>query len=263
MILDLSYAANEAFLYVWLKLSNGTFFKHKTIISVRINFINRAMIVRMVVYCTGNPGFKRRDFRKCRGGGVINLDNDEILAYFTLDGRGYCVTGNIPFGSFTATEYVVYTRALLGEVPFGVKAARKKLQEVGFKGGKNRKLSRLSPIQYRAASLAAKAEPETRTVYINFDGLPYTYKNRRQIKRFINHAAKRFMLFVAVSDTRFIPKNSTVSVYENDGTVLERADGTAVQNNRTRQIYKHVLSRHLQKKGWKMDLQNAQKIIML
>ena len=161
----------------------------------------------MVTYCTGDPGLKRKNFRAQTGGEIIYCDNDEISPPV----KG---CGKMPFGGFTVLEFIRYARALKDNAPLNRTAVLRRLRAAGVKRRLNCKLRRLSAVEYRAVSLSAKAEDDTRVAYLNFDGLAYGLKNRRILKRFLNVWEKRYKVFVSVSDKRFMPKNSTVLNFE-------------------------------------------------
>jgi len=192
------------------------------------------------MYCIGNA----KDFRAQRGEGIINCDNDEMAAslissasssaQFMQDmqktdlpsmtnGASNNTVGlkptqtkkalkrskkaSIPFSTFSILEFVRYTRALVDDKQLNKIEVTERLNKVGLKRRINCRLKKLSPIEFRALSVASKINESTKSAYLNFEGLKYGRKNKKNLGRFLTHLAKTYKVFALVDDTRFVPKN--------------------------------------------------------
>lgn len=196
----------------------------------------------MVTYCLGSAGAKRRDFRSKKGGGVVTLDNDDVLADFLLDGKQCFVIGELPFGDFCVSDYICYHRALKTKLPLRTKAIRNLLHRCGSKAGAYRRIARLDRLEYRKLQLAAKLEDDTHTVYVNFDGLPYSRKNKAKMDALLR-SWQKFTVFAAVSDSRFVQKGCSQVEYFSDGAVRGKSPATA------QRVSPRKLNRKLKEEG--------------
>lgn len=173
-----------------------------------------------VNYCIGNIGVKRNKFLAC-GENSVCADNDDVLGFFSLSGNLYCLPGKLPFGDLTVKSYICYRRSLLNEKckPLTLNEIRFLLNAVVCKFGLNRKVKSLTRIEFRLLSLAAKWQPDSKVVFLNFDGLDYCYARKREMRKAIERLSKKYEVFAAVSDTRFIPKKARILTYSADGVV--------------------------------------------
>ena len=178
----------------------------------------------MVMYCIGNA----KDFRMQRGDTIINCDNDEMAtksitsgshnAHIMADGQKISLPkmakkalkrnkkASIPFSSFSILEFVRYNRALVDERQLNKAQVAERLNKVGLKRRINCKLKKLSPVEFRALTLATKLNESTKSTYLNFEGLKYCRKHKIGLSRFLTHLSKQYKVFALVDDTRFVPK---------------------------------------------------------
>ena len=174
------------------------------------------------MYCIGDA----TEFRAKRTEGNIYCDNDEMapnISAATLssnnmqDGDVLSLVNmttkrkkkaQIPFSTFTILEYVRYTRALVDEKNQSKGQVVERLKQVGLNKKVRCKVKKLTPIEYRALSLATKLEQNTHTAYLNFEGLKYNKKNKKVLTRTLNHLASNLKVYALVDDARFVPKKA-------------------------------------------------------
>ncbi len=173
-----------------------------------------------VNYCIGSIGVKRNKFLAC-GENSVCADNDDVLGFFSLSGKLYCLPGKLPFGDLSVKSYICYRRSLLNEKcrPMTLNEMKFLLRAVGCKFSLNRKVKTLTRIEFRLLSLAAKWAPDCKTIFLNFDGLDYCYARKREMRKALNRLSKKYEVFAAVSDSRFIPKKARILTYSSDGIV--------------------------------------------
>ena len=75
----------------------------------------------------------------------------------------------------------------------------------------------LTSAQYRTAQFLSRYTIDTRKVYIVFDGIEYSAKNKKSLDNMIRELSKYFHIFISVSDYRFIPQGATVRHYQLSG----------------------------------------------
>lgn len=169
-----------------------------------------------VTFCLGNIGIKRRAFRTPETG-AVSIDNDDVLLSFRLDEKLYCAIGSLPFSDFSVREYMAYVRSLRSPRPLGDGEIRYLLRAVGFRRGLYTRVGALSRVEYRHLCLAARMEIDTRVVRLNFDGLPFSRRHRRQLLYLLRTLDPRYETLVAVTDTRFIPHLARTVLYTEAG----------------------------------------------
>lgn len=172
----------------------------------------------MVNYCVGSIGVKRSRFLDC-GKSSVCADNDDIIGFFSLSGKLYCLPGKLPFGNLTVKSYLCYRRSLLNDGcrPISLREIKFLLKNVGCRLNLNRKVRTLTRVEFRLLTLAAKWQPECTTVFLNFDGLCYHRAIKREMRRALKRLSEKYEVFAAVSDSRFIPKKARVLTYSSDG----------------------------------------------
>lgn len=210
----------------------------------------------MVTYCTGNISAKRRVFRTQSSEDTVSVDNDEVLATFTLNKKLYVVVGTTPFSNTRLGQFIAYSRALKSSLPLKLDTIKDMLKRAGIKKSVCVKMGFLDNIDYRAASLVGKLDITTKTIYVNFDGLEYSRGNSRKMNRYLRIWGKSYNVFAAVSDTRFIPPKSTVLHYSQAGT-----EGKRIKSS-SRSVSLATLKRRLRKAGMEMNIPEIKTVIV-
>lgn len=164
---------------------------------------------REILYLSGDSSEKRKLMRS-GGVNVARALNDEVSAVCRVKGKDYYVVGKHPFAAFSVYKYLRYERALLSPSPLSKKQARELLRRVGARVSLRRKLGRLSFVNRRLVALAARLTDKTTVLAVNLDGAPYSVRLRRQLRRATKRLSRSFGLWVAVTDSRLVPKNSRV-----------------------------------------------------
>lgn len=163
-----------------------------------------------VNYCVGNIGIKRRFFNEKKEGAIV-ADCDDSLGWFSLSGELYCIVAPPPFANMSVKSFIRYKRALLGAGRAMSDAEIKYvLGQVGLKVRLSRKVGSLSAVLFRHLTLAAKWNPTVGSVYVNLDALSGGALNRRRVKALCSALEEKFEVYVAVSDSRLIPKNARI-----------------------------------------------------
>ncbi len=164
----------------------------------------------MVTYYIGNIRDKRKYFRRKREY-AASADNCDVLADFRLGGKICFVLGDIPYGDMRVGEYLGYACALKTRLPLNDAAAKEMLRRVGLRVNLDRKLRRLPREIFRVLLLATAVESSTREVWLNLDGVAYSFFSRKRIRRMVRRMKKNYEnVHVAVSDVRFIPRRARV-----------------------------------------------------
>lgn len=212
-----------------------------------------------VFYCVGNIGVKRKEFRVPRENAVC-ADNDDVLSYFSLSGKLYCLLGKLPFCDMLVRDYIAYQRALTRTKPLSDKEIRYLMRAVGCKVSPYKRIKRLSRVQFRHLQLAAKWSVDTKQVYVNLDGLHYSRKNGRQVRALVDALKENFEVYVALSDSRFVPKGSHIVDYSQDGVVktLKAAAQTSKRTN------KRTLNKYFKgNKNSDFDMNSVQNVVLI
>ncbi len=210
----------------------------------------------MITYCIGDIAAKRRAFRAQSAESSVCADNDEVLATFTLDGKLYVVTGTVPFSNTRLGQFIAYSRALRSNLPLRLDAIKGMLKSAGIKKNVCAKMGTLDIIDYRAASLAAKLDITTKTVFVNFDGLRFTRRNSKKLNRYLQIWGKNYAVFVAVSDSRFIPRKAAVLNYTKTGVEEKRRKVSS------RVAARSAVKRKLRRAGMEMNLLQVKRIVV-
>lgn len=175
----------------------------------------------MVTYCTGNVLLKRKHFRRENTYSILSLDNDEVITTFAKGNKMYYITGSTPFGNMTVIEYINYQRSLINEEKVSFVVVKKVLAKLGVRIKATTKMDRLKEIGYRVVCFIARVCMTTEIIYINFDNVAYSKSNHRLIRKMLNFLSKTYMVYVAISDTRFIKKKSPVYNFTELGVKLK------------------------------------------
>ena len=193
-----------------------------------------------VTYLTGELNAKRKMIRSMSEDAVI-ADNDDIIGYFRLSGKLYCLPGTLPFSDMSVRSFIAYRRSLINDKckAMSSREVRSYLKAVGCKVKIRRKVGSLSTTQYRHLCLASNYKVGATRAYLNLDGLPYTRYNKRALRALVKKLSRIFSVFVAVSDTRFIPRGAVVSRVTSEG-----AEIAAAQKQRSRIVSKRVLGKY-------------------
>lgn len=210
----------------------------------------------MINYCVGNVGHKRNYFRSQKDESIVSIDNDEVLSTFMLDKKLYFIIGDIPFANMSIYQYISYFRALTINIPLKKAQIKKELKNIAFNRAISCYMKNLSVVEYRLVNLAAKLQPTTKTIYINFDGVEFNNKNKMLINRYLKHLSKKFEIFVSVSDYRFVSLK---------GNVLNFTENTIENNNammKNKVITKGKLKRKLSRAGMSLNLPPYKKVVL-
>lgn len=211
-----------------------------------------------VFYCTGDIMAKRRFFKSQTAQDAVSIDNDDVSVSFMLDGKFYCVLAQIPFKNFTVGQYVSYQTVLKNNRPLLTKEIKAILKRVGLNISTNKKLNRLSRIQYRLVNLAARLDLAHKRMYINLDGVFYTAKASALLNKVLK-TIKADEINLSVSDSRFITKGANIKCFSPD-------DSIAIYNNLNQQsvaVNKKKIKRLLRTKGLALKPSEVQKIVCI
>lgn len=148
----------------------------------------------MVTYCLGSARQKRAYFA---ASDAVVLDNVEVLFCASIDGKNYFAYGDVPFSSFTVSEYLKYRRALCSaDVDEGDIRA--------FGISPDKRLCSLVPAEMRIVAFLEKTCGKTdRAVVVNLDGTKYTRRNAAALNRLL---ARVKDAYVCVTDRKFVRK---------------------------------------------------------
>ncbi len=163
------------------------------------------MICHEILYLLGESAEKRRIMRTA-GSNVARALNDEVSSVCRVKGKDYYVVGRHPFADFSVYNYMRYERALIDKSPLTKKRARKLLKSLGAKTRLSARLGRLPALRRRLVSLAARLTDETAVLSVNFDGLPYSRRLSRSIKKAVKRLSRKYALWIAVTDSRFVKR---------------------------------------------------------
>jgi len=112
----------------------------------------------------------------------------------------------IPFSSFSILEFVRYSRALVDKTNLSALEVEKRIKAVGLNKKVKLRLKKLSPIEYRALSIATKFNDETHSIYLNFENLKFSKKNLKLLNDYIKIWSSRYSVYIFLNDIRFMPK---------------------------------------------------------
>ncbi len=202
----------------------------------------------MVTFCVGNPNVKRKAFHRENDRIVVGIDNDEVVASFEVGKRRYYVVGDVPFADMSVKEYILYQRSLVVKDDLQDASIAMQLKKFGLKIKLDTMLAKLSRVEYRAITFISRLLDTTETVYINFDSLEFNHKNRVSLKKFLHPLARRYNVYVAVTDSRFIPRGAGVLHYTTETVEFIN------KNVKSRVVAKHIADRTIRQNGLLVDL---------
>lgn len=197
-----------------------------------------------VTFCVGNISVKRRAFHTAEAG-CVTVDNDDVLLCFSLSGKLYCAQGAIPYANLTVREYVAYNCSLRYDHPLSDKEIRYLLRVCDCRLPLHKRVGRLSRVQFRHLQLVVRVELDSKKLRLNFDGLDYSRRHRRQLTDMLQSLSKRFDVAVAVTDLRFIPRLAHVVRYEKEGVAPYIGGVKSSYPAPRRLLLKEMAKRHL------------------
>ncbi len=169
--------------------------RDRSAVFIVLNHAMMSIIVCMVTYCIGSARQKREYFKEASG--AVVLDNVEVLFCASENGRNYFAFGDVPFGSFTVSEYLSYATSA-----DDVRPSAETVRLLGLQPGKL--LSKLCPAEMRIVSfLELTAGRTDKSVVINLDGTRYTRKNNAALKRLLSFVPDAY---VCITDGRFLDR---------------------------------------------------------
>lgn len=163
-----------------------------------------------VTYCIGNLSAKRRFFLAHD----VCADNEDILGYFSHGGKLYALQGEMPFGNMTVGDYVAYKCSLCQDHALSKSEIRFKLRKAGLNLPVSRRMKNLHPITFRLLKVATRLSVDTKEIYVNLDGLCYSAYALTKLKALTSALEEKYRVFVAVSDSRFIPRGAQILNFE-------------------------------------------------
>ncbi len=166
-------------------------------------------LCKNIIYLLGDSAEKRRVLRSAQN--VARAHNDEVTDVCRIRGRDYYVVGTHPFADFTVLQYVRYERALIDAPRLSDEAIRQILRACGTKARLHARMGKLSFVDRRLVTLAARVTLQTVTVAINLDGVPFSRALRTRLHRAAAKLSRKYEVWISVTDSRFINKNSDVA----------------------------------------------------
>ncbi len=166
-------------------------------------------LCRNIIYLIGDSAEKRRVIRSAQG--VARAHNDEVTNVCRIKGKDYYVVGTHPFADFTVLQYIRYERALIDAPRLSDDDIKKLIRDCGAKAGLHSKIGKLSFVDRRLVTLAARITDQTATVAVNFDGVPFSRSLRSRLHRAAARLSKKYEVWISVTDSRYINKNSDVA----------------------------------------------------
>ena len=179
------------------------------------------MPIREITYLVGDCAEKRRLMR-VGGVSLARAMNDEVSAICRMGGKDYYVIGKHPFSSFTVWQYMRYERALLSPVPLTKTSAKELLKKAGLHISLSKRLGSLSVVKRRLVTVLSRITDSTSSVALSLDGVPYSMRLKRQLRRASAKLRKTYGLYVAVTDSRFAVKGNGVEIRPNTLFVRSR-----------------------------------------
>lgn len=165
---------------------------------------------REVIYLLGDSEEKHRAMHGDLPG-VARARGAEITSVCRMEGRDYYVVGEHPFGGFTAMQYVRYERSLIDRPAPGKAEIKALLRKLGAMINVNKRMRALSFLDRRLVALAARITPETRTLVIDLDGVPYSRALRSSLRRAAKRLSRDYEVWISVTDCRFTDKRASVA----------------------------------------------------
>lgn len=173
----------------------------------------------MVVYCLGDIKIKREAFlSEGEKLGKLCLDNEEVLGAVPAENGGTVFgIGENPFAEMKVADFVYYEGRIKKKE--SLRLARVFSLRLPF----NKKMRSLDTASLRAAQLLAHFDRSTAELYINFDGVVPSRKNKKRLTRLLRAISSYFDIYVSVSDSRFIPPFKRIRRYDKNGKYCEIA----------------------------------------
>ena len=172
----------------------------------------------MITYCIGDIKEKRKHFlEQAVDEKNEYLDNDELLAVREENGKTMFAVGEIPFSNMKVVEYITYQRSSITKNSVCFREIKYYGKLFALNLPLRKKMRSLSVIDYRKAQFLSSYTLTVRSIYINLDGVLYSAKNRKQLENIISGLRRYFHLYIAVSDSRFIPLGAVIREYKREG----------------------------------------------
>lgn len=165
---------------------------------------------REIIYLIGDSEEKRRTMYNDQPG-IARARGDEIADICRIDGRDYYILGSHPFGEFTVNQYVRYERSLLGAASPSPGEIRKTLARLGARVRLTKRVKRLGYLERRLVTLAGRITPDTRTLAVELDGVPYSRRLMRRLRRVTRRLSRWFEIRISVTDSRFAETGETLA----------------------------------------------------
>ena len=211
----------------------------------------------MITYYIGNVQKKRAYFRQ-HFKDSVGVDNCDVSASIDLKGKACIVLGDIPFGNMSVGEYLCYSRALLERLPLTHNAAKMYLRRAGLKVRLNVKLGQLNRFIYRLVLLAAAMRDEVKDIWLNLDGIAYSFVTMRRVRSVLKRIeGGRVNLHVAVSDYRMVPKSAKVITVAHDGALID-----GIVRSRARYIGRLRFSRSKIRRSFALSMLNGKPALL-
>jgi hypothetical protein len=172
----------------------------------------------MVGYILGDSAAKRKVFGSRTGFDEIYVDNSEVIATVKGGDGWYYAVGEIPFADMSVESYVAYSRALFDAQNMSRKRICSLLKKTGFSKKSRIRMKKLDTFDFRKVQIASKLREDSKTVYINLDGVEYSKRNLRRVQRLIK-SLKGLDVFLIVSDVAFVRYPSKVLFVDEDSNV--------------------------------------------
>lgn len=190
--------------------------------------------------------------------GVARAHNDEVTNICRIKGKDYYVVGTHPFADFTVLQYIRYERALIDAPRLSDAQIKKLLRTCGTKASLRSRLGKLSFVDRRLVTLAARITPQTVTVAIDLDGVPYSGFLRSRLHRAASKLSKKYEVWICVTDSRYIAKGCI--------TANMRSDEPSVAKNnayRSRPLARRILLARMRRCFAQPEYLEKGKIVMV
>ena len=169
----------------------------------------------MVGYILGDSVAKRRVCGAKSNAEEVYVDNSEVVAIVKNGDGCFYAIGDIPFSDMSVESYVAYSRALFDAQNMSNKRIRALLKKAGYKKKISQKMKTLDVFDFRRVQIASKIREDTKAIYINMDGVVYSKKAGKKLKKLIAHL-KGFDTHVLVSDVAFVKYPATLTFVDGD-----------------------------------------------
>lgn len=196
----------------------------------------------MITYCVGDNAKKREIFiRNGLKRDALCADNDELLAVVEGEKGKFFVQGKIPFGNMRVGEYISYQRSIVQQKRVDESENDKYNRLFKFALRLNKKMRSLDIFKYRYAQILSRYGIGVKRIYLNFDSLLYTRRNKKKMQLLLKKLKKFFAVSVAINDYRFIPQGAKVQNYLPSGDIQSLFLGSFVtQKSKKKCISKEI-----------------------